>query len=63
VVVDVGDTVILVPVPAVVPAQFTLYHFQLAPVPRFPPLTLSVVLLPRQMVLVPAIEFAGTDVS
>ena len=59
----VGDMVILLPVPAVVPPQFPLYHFQLAPAPRVPPTTDSVVLLPRQIVEVPDIEVAGRDVS
>jgi hypothetical protein len=58
-----GVTVILDPVPAAVPPQVPLYHFQLAPVPRLPPLTLSVVLLPRQMVVVPVMPVAGTEVS
>ena len=55
--------VILLPVPAAVPPQFPLYHLQLAPAPRVPPTTASVVLLPRQIVVVPLIEVAGTDVS
>ena len=62
-VVVVGETVIVEPVPAVVPAQFTLYQRQLAPVPRFPPLMLSVVFPPRQIVLLPVIEVAGTELS
>ena len=45
------------------PPQLPLYHFQLAPVPRLPPITLSVVLPPRQIVVVPLIEVAGTEVS
>jgi hypothetical protein len=63
VVVAVGDTVMLAPVPADVPPHDDVYHFQLAPVPKLPPLTDSVVFLPRQIVLVPLIEVAGTDVS
>jgi hypothetical protein len=63
VVVAVGDTVMLAPVPADVPPHDDVYHLQLAPVPRLPPLTDSVVFLPRQIVLVPLIEVAGTDVS
>ena len=58
-----GVTVILDPVPAAVPPQVPLYHFQLAPAPRLPPLTLSVVFLPRQIVVVPVIDVAGTEVS
>jgi hypothetical protein len=63
VVVAVGDTVMLAPVPADVPPHDDVYHFQLAPVPRLPPLTDSVVFLPLQIVVVPVIEVAGTDVS
>ena len=51
--------------PADVPPQLPVYHFQLADVPRLPPLTLSVRLPPRQNVEEPEelIEIAGTDVS
>ena len=63
VVVAAGATVTLLPVPTDVPPQLPLYHLQLAPVPRLPPLTLKVVFLPRQIVVVPVIEVAGTDVS
>ncbi len=63
VVVEAGETVTLLPVPTDVPPQLPLYHFQLAPAPRLPPLTLSVVFLPRQIVVVPLIEVAGTEVS
>ena len=63
VVVAAGATVTLLPVPTDVPPQLPLYHLQLAPVPRLPPLTLSVVFLPRQIVVVPVIEVAGTEVS
>ena len=63
VVVAAGATVTLLPVPTDVPPQLPLYHFQLAPAPKLPPLTLSVVFLPRQIVVVPVIEVAGIDVS
>ena len=63
VVVVAGTTVTLLPVPTDVPTQLPLYHLQLALVPRLPPLTLKVVFLPRQIVVVPVIEVAGTDVS
>ena len=63
VVVAVGDTVMLAPVPADVPPHDDVYHLQLAPVPRLPPLTDSVVFFPRQIVLVPLIEVAGNEVS
>ena len=47
------------------PPQLPVYHFQLADVPRLPPLTLSVRLPPRQKVDDPEefTEIAGTDVS
>ena len=63
VVVVAGATVTLLPVPTDVPPQLPLYHLQLAPTPRLPPLTLNVVFLPRQIVVVPLIEVAGTEVS
>ena len=49
--------------PAEVPPHDEVYHFQLADVPKLPPLTESVVFLPRQIVDVPLIDVAGTDVS
>ena len=51
------------PVLIAVPPQLPLYHFQLAPVPKMPPLKLNVVLQPRQIVVVPLIDVAGTEVS
>ncbi len=63
VVVAAGATVTLLPVPTDVPPQLPLYHLQLAPAPRLPPLTFKVVFLPRQIVVVPVIEVAGTEVS
>ena len=60
---EVGATVRLLPVPTETPPQLPLYHFQDAACPRLPPLTLSVVFLPRHIVLVPVIEVAGTEVS
>ena len=63
VVVVAGATLTLLPVPTDVPPQLPLYHLQLAPVPRLPPVVLSVVLLPLQMVVVPLIDVAGTEVS
>lgn len=44
VLVVVGFTAILLPVPTEVPPQLPVYHFQLAEVPKAPPFTLSVVL-------------------
>ncbi len=63
VVVELGETVILVPEPAEVPPHDDVYHLQLAPVPKLPPLTDSVVFLPRQIVLVPLIVLAGIEES
>ena len=63
VVVAAGATVTLLPVPTDVPPQLPLYHLQLAPAPRLPPVVLSVVLWPLHMVVVPLIDVAGTDVS
>jgi hypothetical protein len=51
------------PVPTEVPPQLPLYHFQLPPVPVLPPFTLSVVLLPTQIVLVPVTDVAALTVS
>jgi len=52
-------------VPADVPPQLPVYHFQLADVHRLPPLILSVRFPPRQKVDDPEefIAIAGTDVS
>ena len=45
------------------PPQLPVNHLQTAPEDKLPPLTLKVVLLPRQIVVVPLIEVAGTEVS
>ena len=45
----VGDFTTLVPVPSGVPPQLALYHCQLAPVPKLPPVNESVVLTPAQI--------------
>ena len=58
-----GDTDNVLPVPTDVPPQEPLYHFQLAPVPKLPPLRLKVVLWPLQIVVVPLMLFVGTEVS
>ena len=58
-----GVTLRLVPVPAEVPPHEPLYHFQLPPVPRLPPDSLSVLLWPLHNVVVPLMLFVGTDVS
>ena len=51
----VGETVILLPVPSGVPPQVPEYHLAVAPVPALPPTRVSVVLPPLQMVEVPEI--------
>lgn len=58
---DVGDTIIEEPVPARVTPQPPVYHFQDAPVPSEPPLTVSVVLPPLQIVVVPVIPVGLDD--
>lgn len=51
------------PVPTEVPPQEPSYHLQLPPVPKLPPVRVSVELWPLQMVDVPIIEVAGVEVS
>jgi hypothetical protein len=46
-----------------VPLQLPKYHFQLALVPRLPPFKLKVELWPLQIVDVPLMLLAGTEVS
>ena len=58
-----GATAILLPDPIEVPPQVPLYHFHEAPWPSVPPLTVNVVLVPRQMVDVPVIDDAGNELS
>ena len=58
-----GLTERLVPVPAKVPPHELVYHFQLAPAPNLPPLNVRVLVWPKQMVEVPLILEAGSDVS
>jgi hypothetical protein len=47
------------PLPTAVPPQDPLYHWKLAPVPREPPVTDKVVLLPEQIVVAVAAALAG----
>jgi hypothetical protein len=63
VVVEAGETEMLLPVPTAVPAQLPLYHFHEAVCPNEPPKTESVVEVPRQMVLIPVMAVAGNDES
>jgi hypothetical protein len=51
------------PLPAGVPPQLPEYHFQLAPVPRLPPKTDNVVLLPEQMLVTPEIPVGSPDIE
>lgn len=53
----------LVPVPAEVPPHDDEYHLQEAEVPNVPPVMLRVVDEPLQMVVVPEMPVAGTEVS
>jgi hypothetical protein len=62
-VVEAGETVSVLPVPAAVPPQEDVYHLQLAPTPKLPPEGESVVEVPTQMVVVPLIEVAGLEES
>ena len=57
----VGETVMLFPVPADVPPQDTVNHSAVAPVPALPPATVSVVLPPLQMVVVPVAPVGAVD--
>ena len=54
-VVLVGETVILLPVPADVPPHELVDHSATAPVPALPPTSVKVVLPPLQMVETPEI--------
>ena len=51
------------PLPIFVPLQELEYHFQLAPVPKEPPLVFNVVLFPKQIVVFPVIEVMGIELS
>jgi hypothetical protein len=53
----------LEPVPTAVPPHDVVYHLQIAPAPKVPPLTDKVVFLPLQIVVAPLIELAGVEVS
>ena len=62
-VLDVGETVMLLPVPANVPPHEPVNHSAIAPVPADPPNTVRVVLLPLQIVVVPVMLVGATDGS
>jgi len=51
----------LLPEPAEVPPHEPENHCVVAPVPIFPPDTVSMVLLPLQMVVVPVMPVGATD--
>ena len=59
--VDIGLTVIELPLPALVPLHEPVYHCHVAPVPNEPPTTESVVGLPVQVVTSPLIPVAATE--
>ena len=59
VVVKAGETVTLVPVPTDVPPHEPLYHFQLAPEARLPPLVVSVVEVALHIVVLPNMLITG----
>ncbi len=46
-----GSTTILTPVPAEIPPHEPVNHCQLAPVPKLPPVTVSVFAIPLQVLL------------
>ena len=58
---DVGETVMLFPVPADVPPHEPVNHSAVAPVPALPPATVSVVLPPLQIVVVPVAPVGAVD--
>jgi hypothetical protein len=58
-VVTIGLTTNPFPLPAAVPPQETVYHFITSPVPPPPPLRVSVVLEPLQMVVDEAVIEVG----
>ena len=56
-----GATIIKLPVPADVPPQEPVNHSAMAPVPAVPPTTVSVVLLPLQILVAPEILVGATE--
>ena len=60
-VLSVGDTVMLLPVPADVPPHEPVNHSATAPVPALPPTSVRVVLFPLQMVETPEILVGATE--
>ena len=61
---EVGVTDNELPLPSGAPLQLPLYHFQVAPVPKLPPVLVRVVLWPLQIVVALALaEVTGVEVS
>ena len=60
-VVEVGETEILFPVPADVPPHDPVNHSAIAPVPAVPPATVNVVESPLQIVVVPVAPVGAVD--
>ncbi len=60
-VVTVGNTLIVLPVPIGVPPQEPANHCIIAPVPIVPPTTVKSVPAPRQRVAMPAMPVGATD--
>ena len=58
-----GLTTSVLPLPAAVPPQLPVYHCQLAPVPRLPPVTVNVALFPEQSVVVVLPILVGAELS
>ena len=60
-VVVVGETVMLFPVPADVPPHDAVNHSATAPVPALPPARVSVVLAPLHIVVTPVAPVGAVD--
>ena len=58
-----GETVMLFPVPALVPPHDPVNHCAVAPVPAVPPLSVKVVEFPLQMDVVPVMLVGATEVA
>jgi hypothetical protein len=62
-VVTVGDTFNVLPEPIEVPPHVPAYHFQLAPVPKVPPLTVRTTSVPVQVVSSEALMLLAANES
>ena len=56
-----GEIVIDGPFPTKLPPQLPLYHAQSAPVPNEPPATVSVVVPPLHIVVIPVTPVGATE--